>query len=76
MLDKKQKEKFSNMSPKSKQSTFEDMISKGSIKLRIMAEIVRDMIHEGVNPNKEWKEKAYIEHGNEMLEILRDACGI
>lgn len=68
--------KFSNMSPESKQSTFEDMISKGSIKLRIMAEIVREMIHEGVNPNKEWKESAYIEHGSKMLEILRDACGI
>lgn len=68
--------KFSNMSPESKQSTFEDMISKGSIKLRIMAEIVREMIHEGVNPNKEWKEGAYIDHGNKMLEILRDACGI
>ena len=68
--------KFSNMSPESKQSTFEDMISKGSIKLRIMAEIVREMIHEGVNPNKEWKESAYIEHGRKMLEILRDACGI
>lgn len=68
--------KFSNMSPESKQSTFEDMISKGSIKLRIMAEIVRDMIHEGVNPNKEWKESAYEEHGNEMLEILRNACGL
>ena len=64
------------MSPESKQSTFEDMISKGSIKLRIMAEIVREMIHEGVNPNKEWKESAYIEHGRKMLEILRDACGI
>ena len=68
--------KFSNMSPESKQSTFEDMISKGSIKLRIMAEIVRDMIHEGINPNKEWKESAYEEHGNEMLEILRNACGL
>lgn len=68
--------KFSNMSPESKQSTFEDMISKGSIKLRIMAEIVRDMIHEGINPNKEWKESAYEEHGNEMLEILRSACGL
>ena len=68
--------KFSNMSPESKQSTFEDMISKGSIKLRIMAEIVRNMIHEGNNPNKEWKESAYEEHGNEMLEILRNACEI
>lgn len=68
--------RFSNMSPESKQSTFEDMISKGSIKLRIMAEIVRKMNTEGVNSNKEWKEKAYKVHGNEMLEILKNACGI
>lgn len=68
--------KFSNMSPESKQSTFEDMISKGSIKLRIMAEIVRTMIHEGVNPNKKWKESAYKDHENEMLKILRSACGL
>ena len=64
------------MSPESKQSTFEDMISKGSIKLRIMAEMVRKMSAKGVNPNKEWKENAYIEHGNKMIELLRNACGL
>ena len=68
--------KFSNMSPESKQSTFEDMISKGSIKLRIMAETVRKMSARGVNPNKEWKENAYIEHGKKMIELLRNACGM
>ena len=31
--------KFSNMSPEAKKSTFKDMISKGSIKLRIMSEL-------------------------------------
>lgn len=41
-----------------------------------MAEIVRKMNTEGVNSNKEWKEKAYKVHGNEMLEILKNACGI
>ena len=52
------------------------MISKGSIKLRIMAEMVRKMSAKGVNPNKEWKENAYIEHGNKMIELLRNACGL
>lgn len=66
--------KFSNMSPESKQSTFEDMISKGSIKLRIMAEIVRGMIQNGSNPNTEWKKSAYKDHEKEMLDILRKAC--
>ena len=31
--------KLSNMSPEAKKSTFKDMISKGSIKLRIMNEL-------------------------------------
>lgn len=44
--------KFSNMSPESKQSTFKDMISKGSIKLRIMAEKVNEIVRNGNDPNR------------------------
>lgn len=68
--------KFSNMSPESKQSTFEDMISKGSLKLRVMADLVKELLAQGINPNKEWKEKTYIEHGNQMIRILKDACNM
>lgn len=68
--------KFSNMSPESKQSTFKDMISKGSIKLRIMAEKVNEIVRNGNDPNREWKENACREHEEEMLDILRDACGL
>lgn len=68
--------KFSNMSPESKQSTFEKMISKGSIKLRIMSELVQKDIQSGRNPNLTWKKTTYLNHGIKMLNILAEACGV
>ncbi|MBU5476848.1 DUF262 domain-containing HNH endonuclease family protein [Eubacterium sp. MSJ-21] len=66
--------KFSNMSPEAKKSTFKDMISKGSIKLRIMSELTEK------NGDKVaslfWKETMYKKHEEEMLKYLIDACGI
>lgn len=65
--------KFSNMSPEAKKSTFSEMISKGSIKLRIMSEVTEK------NDNKTaslyWKEVMYEKHEKEMLKYLRDGCG-
>ena len=65
--------KFSNMSPEAKKSTFSEMISKGSIKLRIMSEVTEK------NDNKTaslyWKETMYEKHEKEMLKYLRDSCG-
>lgn len=65
--------KFSNMSPEAKKSTFSGMISKGSIKLRIMSEVTEK------NDNKTaslyWKETMYEKHEKEMLKYLRDRCG-
>jgi hypothetical protein len=65
--------KFSNMSPEAKKSTFKDMISKGSIKLRIMSELTE------MNGNKSaslyWKETMYKKHEEEMIKYLVDACG-
>lgn len=64
--------KFSNMSPEAKKSTFSGMISKGSIKLRIMSEVTEK------NDNKTaslyWKETMYEKHEKEMLKYLRDGC--
>lgn len=57
--------KFSNLEPHSKKATFEEMISKGSLKLRVMAE----QTIEGVN----WKDN-YEAFGNEMLNKLAKAC--
>lgn len=59
--------KFSNLEPHSKKATFEEMISKGSIKLRLMSEITK----EGVV----WKNQ-YEQFGKDMLEKLKTACGI
>lgn len=57
--------KFSNLEPHSKKATFEDMISKGSLKLRLMAEQTIE--------GKNWKDN-YEAFGNEMLNKLAKAC--
>lgn len=66
--------KFSNMAPEAKKSTFKEMISKGSIKLRLMSELTEK------NGNKTasayWRETAYKEHEDEMINILMEACDI
>lgn len=62
------------MSPEAKKSTFKDMISKGSIKLRIMNEFTEK------NGDKVaslyWKEIMYKKHEEDMRKYLIDACGI
>lgn len=62
------------MSPEAKKSTFKDMISKGSLKLRIMSELTEK------NGDKVaslyWKEIAYKSHEEEMIGYLKDACNI
>ena len=66
--------KFSNMSPEAKKSTFKTMISKGSIKLRIMSELTKN---KGNKPaSLLWKETIYKWHEEEMINILLEACGI
>lgn len=64
--------KFSNMSPEAKKSTFEDMIKKGSLKLRKMAELTQDRA--GKKANECWREEIYLRHGEEMLNKLILAC--
>lgn len=59
---------FSNLSPFSKKDTFKDMISEGSIKLRVMSELTN-------NEYGDW-EKKYKDHGEKMLNRLRNACGV
>ena len=58
--------KFSNLEPHSKKTTFKEMISKGSLKLRLMAEKTTE--------NVDWK-NVYEGFGEEMLNKLADACG-
>ena len=66
--------KFSNMSPEAKKSTFKDMISKGSLKLRIMSDLTET--HEEKSASLYWKETAFKTHEDEMIKLLKEACGL
>ena len=57
--------KFSNLPPESKMKTFERMVQRGSLKLRIMGEIISK------STNQEWIEKKCREHEEKMLELLK-----
>ena len=66
--------KFSNMSPEAKKSTFRAMIAKGSLKLRIMSELTERNGDKAASLY--WKETMYKRHEDEMIAILKTACGI
>ncbi len=66
--------KFSNMSPEAKKSTFEDMIKKGSLKLRRMAELTNSQ--NGKSASTIWREGLYLQHEKEMIDKLISACEI
>lgn len=55
--------KFSNMAPEAKKSTYKDMITKGSLKLRLMAEMTNDSLA--------WKDEVCQKHEDKMLELLK-----
>ena len=62
------------MSPEAKKSTFEKMIEKGSIKLRIMSELTKKIANEDKTASACWKAKVCKQHETEMIGILRNAC--
>ena len=64
--------KFSNMSPEAKKSTFKEMISKGSIKLRIMSELTENK--DGMAASLYWKDISCKEHEKKMIDILYSNC--
>lgn len=66
--------KFSNMAPEAKKSTFRDMIAKGSLKLRIMSDLTERKGDKAASLC--WKETIYKQHENEMIRILKEACGM
>lgn len=66
--------KFSNMSPEAKKSTFKNMIAKGSLKLRLMSELTEKRGEKSASLR--WKESLYKQHEDEMIEMLKTACGI
>ena len=57
--------KFSNLSPGSKMQTFERMVQRGSLKLRIMGNIIKGC------SDQDWVQHACREHEEEMLELLK-----
>lgn len=64
--------RFSNMSPEAKKSTFEKMISKGSLKLRLMSELTTG--NDVTNASQNWKNTVCEEHEKKMISILYDSC--
>ena len=61
--------KFSNLSPEAKKSTYEEMINKGSLKLRIMSKLT-----EHINASINWRESICDKHHKEMIGLLKKAC--
>ena len=57
--------KFSNLPPKSKMQTFERMVQRGSLKLRIMGNIIKGC------SDRDWAEHACQEHEEKMLKLLK-----
>ena len=58
--------KFSNLPPESKMQTFERMVQRSSLKLRIMGNIIKKG-----GGNQDWVKHACQEHEEEMLELLK-----
>lgn len=58
--------KFYNLSPESKMKSYKKMVQKGSLKLRIMGDII-----EGSSSEK-WRQSACAKHEKEMISLL---CG-
>lgn len=66
--------KFSNLAPEAKKTTFKNMISKASLKLRIMSDLT---VRKGsVHASQNWKDNVVKSHEKEMIDILKDACGL
>ena len=60
--------KFSNLSPESKMKSYGKMVEKGSLKLRLMGEIIQQ------KSNDDWIENYCKKHEEKMISILENAC--
>lgn len=60
--------KFSNLSPESKMKSYSKMVKKGSLKLRIMGDIIEK------SSNDKWIKAQCHEHEEEMIKVLNEAC--
>lgn len=66
--------KFSNLPPEGKKISFDHMVTTGSLKLRIMSEATVKI--GSMSGSHHWRETACAEHEVQMLEKLKNACGI
>ncbi len=66
--------KFSNLSPEAKKSMFERTIKKGSLKLRLMSAHTEKK--DSWPASVYWREEACEAHEAEMIQMLKDACGV
>lgn len=67
LLQRSYNSRFSNLEPHSKKNSFSGMIAKGSIKLRLMAELTIE--------GTKWKD-VYQSFGEQMIQKLRDTVGV
>lgn len=75
LLSRSNNSKFSNRSPLAKVKDYKKtVIDNGSIKLRVMAEIIEKM-DDNIDKNKQWKESECAKHEEEMLSKLMAAIG-
>ena len=58
--------KFSNLSPESKMKSYAKMVEQGSLKLRIMGELIKK------SSNQAWREKDCKQHEDAMIKLLED----
>ena len=68
LVQRNENSRFSNSSPEAKKSSFEKMINKGSLKLRLMAEAT--VGDNGVGANERWKREACALHEKSMIEKI------
>ena len=61
--------KFSNLSPESKMKSYKKMVQKGSLKLRIMGDIIEGCSSEA------WKQRKCDDHEKDMISILIQRVG-
>ena len=58
--------KFSNLSPESKMKSYAKMVEQGSLKLRIMGELIKK------SSNQAWREEDCKQHEDAMITLLED----
>lgn len=67
LISRRENSRFSNLSPKLKCQYYSNIVEKGSIKLRIMGEIINK------SSDEEWRQTKCKEHEGKMIDILKKA---